>query len=220
MKYIVGLIILVGVIYITYNIFNFNFNDEIVNKYNTIIQTIYTMLTAILVYITYNALITQKHQDVRPYLVLSQRLNFENKNKLKFCVYNEGIGIALNVKIEIIRKKDNFKFFSRKYTRLGIRENNLRFYLESINYTLKNINETLKSLFGKPNREEEKEYVITENIIKDEVELKNDIRDYYNLKFIIKYNDIYGKSYVNTFDIKYNEEKQEFDDCIERFYEL
>jgi hypothetical protein len=172
--------------------FTFVTNDNTnLARINIITQALYTLVTAILVLLTYAALVatqTQKHQSVRPYIgLVMYDLIDDERQTFDFRYHNEGNGLALNINIKVINLKNNDEIFECSFTR-------------------RNIEEKIDDMADDSN------YL--------EIKLLGNIEDYYGLKVVFTYEDIYGKKYKSEFDLQYNPQEREFDRCIESFEEL
>jgi hypothetical protein len=173
-------------------IITFITNDNTnLTRINILTQVLYTLVTTILVLLTYAALMStqnQKHQTVRPYISLVMYdLIDDNRQTFDFRYHNEGYGLALNIIVKVINLKDNNQIFECFFTR-------------------RNVEEKIDDMVDDSN------YL--------EIKLPGNIEDYYSLNVEFLYEDIYRKKYKSEFALQYNPEEREFDKCIESFKEV
>lgn len=198
-------------------------DSTILTQINVVTQLVYTFVTTLMVIMTYAVLKAtqeQKFQAVRPYLVAN---NFgiwknaaeNNREELDFDIYNEGPGLALSINIKVKRTKTDKLLFESNYTRCTVQDNKVYGALcairDEINH-IRNNQENESAKYGYSPYVAERIHI--------EFPIEGDIKEYLLFKVELEYNDIYGKKYKNTFEVKLDEEGLEVIECVEKFTEV
>lgn len=210
-----------GVCFLAILIALFLVNDNTyLTKINILTQLIYTFVTTALVILTYATLRAtqqQKHQSIRPYLVISGLGIFKNaqehfREEIDFDIYNQGCGLALNIEVIVKRLMDEKIVEHEIYTRLDVIDSPIYGALHDIG------NEINLLRNNKGNGIHFSPYIPEK--IHIEYPIEGDLKNNLKIFVEINYNDIYEKKYRNTFSIVLDEEEKEAIECVEKFYEL
>lgn len=193
------------------------------SKLNILTQLIYTVVTTVLVLLTYNVLREtklQKHQSVRPYINLYNFVFWDDDEKdieyeLDFNMINEGSGLALNLKIDLYNMDNGKMMFSEEVSRLSTSTDNKYSALLDIRNEITKLNK-------EPNNGSISQAYYISDDYKFEVPLNGERKDFLNLKAIVTYSDIYNKKYRNTFKVRLqdNDDNDDGYDLVESFDEL
>ena len=216
---IVGFVVFVTLVTLSIITLTLNDNNSL-TKVNILTQLIYTFVTTILVILTYSALKTtqeQKHQAVRPYLVVGDLGIYKNaqaqmRNEVDFNIYNEGHGLALNINVQVKRKFDGKIIYKADFTRLNVQDNPIYGALCEIRNEINLYrNDGGNGTYYPP-------YIPYSLQIDFPVE--GDLTSYLSLIIELSFSNIYGKKYRNTFQFTLDNKELEVNDCIEEFSEL
>jgi hypothetical protein len=217
-KWLYLLIVLVFIGLVLFTILSSD--SALLTQINIIVQLIYTFVTTLMVIFTYKVLKEtkeQKNQSVRPYLSVYE-IDFwhsrERKNEydLDFYIYNEGMGLALNISVKVYRSNDKKEIYKNQYTRLNVNDNPIYGALCDIRDEINKFrNNNSNGIYFSP---------YTPNRIEVEVPLEGGKSDYLALVIEIGYNDIYGKQYKSIFDVKLSDGDNDTYECTEIFKEV
>jgi hypothetical protein len=191
-------------------------NDEItIIKITAIVQAAYTLVTIFLVIITFATLIEtreQKNQDVRPYLVASNFTIYENEKDLDFFVRNDGIGLALNIVVKVMRTGEFKPIHEEKIQRVSVFNNNVSALntISSVLDEIKNKGEVNCSY----NSHQDNDEVYIETHLPKEFGTK--------IEFTIhlSYENIYGKKYNTVFEVEFSDKDYELISTTEKYIEV
>lgn len=218
MKKIIIFLIVVAIIlgFLTFIISD----SKVLTKMNIAAQLIYTFVTTVLVILTFSTLeLTkeQKHQSVRPYLMIGDfdispvHCNDENYDELEFHIYNEGVGLAKNISVKLFAKETNELLYEGNHVRLNVESGSIARELDGIQQSITNM------------KSERQNIVIPSQLypnIDIEFKLNDKANDLFSCKIELTYNDIYEKKYKSSFNITYNVKEDEIEDLSEIFIEL
>ena len=188
-------------------------DDDQISRINSIIQLAYTLVTIILVGLTYLVVRSsqeQKHQSVQPYLVVGDMDYYEDDNEFEFNILNEGEGLARNIMVNVF-DKNNVKVFTINLARLK-RENDPKISaLYSINNALSEIRKTINK---NSNGMSSIHYDLFDPI---EFKFDNKPKDKIELLFDISYESIYNKKYRSKIEVEYDIKEDEVINYKEKF---
>jgi hypothetical protein len=218
MKKIIIFLIVVAIILV---VLTFIISDsKVLTKMNIAAQLIYTFVTTVLVILTFSTLkLTrdQKHQSVRPYLMIGDfdispvNCNDDNYDELEFHIYNEGIGLAKNISVKLFAKETNELLYEGNHARLNVESGSVARELDGIQQSIANM------------KNEKQNIIIPSQMypsIDIEFKLNGKANDLFSCRIELTYNDIYEKKYISHFNITYNVKEDEIEDFNETFIEL
>jgi len=188
-------------------------NYDLIEKYNTLSQMTYTLLTAVLVIFTFKALQQtqkQKHFMVRPFDFDFCRYNSEKINNFMCYVRNEGVGLALNVDVSMVRKIDSKTVYGEFIPRISVQDNKIRNALIDIDNSIRRFSKETPQITT----------VYEDDAKEIEFYFDDNVENYYSLEIILIYDDIYGKQYKSIFEIDFDTEADEFTKFTEKVSEI
>ncbi|WP_027398383.1 hypothetical protein [Anaerovorax odorimutans] len=180
-------------------------------KVNTMIQGTYTIVTIVLVILTFSVLITSKEQNfqmVLPDIIITDiDLIDDTRNELDYEITNTGRGKAYNIDIKIYKRGDKKPFYKEACASLDVINSELIKPLYEIVNKLEELKNELKDTKGSHNG------IITSKVsIYDEINLLDNYTNYYSIIFDIEFDDFYSNRYKNTFEYEYD--KDEYEYCL------